>query len=204
MLKKQLNPLLTTLMLSLLFITSTPTYAGGFHYQLELTARLDATQNKQINAIAMSWIFDSQLSATLMDGEDLSENNRAKTLQRRASDILSGFSEMGYFTNVILNQDTLTTLKVEDYNLAYTDTSLLQLNMTLPLAKPIDLNTKGQELQIAISDPTAAGLATFVTTDHLLLGEQLINICNKPYLKKEQTETDDGHVLITEIMTIDC
>ncbi|WP_181389754.1 DUF1007 family protein [Leucothrix pacifica] len=204
MLKKQFNKLLSTLVLGLLFITSIQANAGGFHYQLELTARLDATPNGQLDSIEMSWIFDPQLSITLMDGEDLSEANRAETLQRRASNVLSSFAEMGYFTKVLLNRSTLMTLEVEDYNLDYTDTSQLQLSLKLPLAKPVNLNLKGQRLQIVISDPTAAGLATFVTTDHLLLGELLATTCNKPSLAKEQAESDDGHILVSETMTIDC
>jgi len=202
MLKKQMKTLLSAFLLCLLFVTSTTSNAAGFHYQINLTARLATAPSGELKGLEMSWLFDSELSQTLMDGEDLSPAKRAATLQRRAADILGGLEGMGYFTTVHLNQQVLATSKVEQFNLQLREGSQLQLNMTLPLAQAQSL--KGKQLQIVISDPTAVGLATFVTADKLLLNESLTASCSKPTLQKVQLGTTDDHVLMSETMTLNC
>jgi ABC-type uncharacterized transport system substrate-binding protein len=202
MIKKQLNTLLSTVVLCLLFVTSATSSAAGFHYQLNLTARLAMTPAGELSGIEMSWLYDSELSATLMDGEDLSEENRAATLNRRAADILNGLFEMKYFTNIHLDNQPLSTLRVEQYNLQLTESSQLQLNLTLPLAEAKSL--QGHQLQIVVSDPTAVGLATFLTADRLLLSDYQQSICKQPTLQQNQLGTEGDHILMSETMTVDC
>ncbi len=202
MLKKQLNTLIRTVVLCLLFATSATSSAAGFHYQLNLTARLATTPGGELTGIEMSWIYDAELSAILMDGEDLSEAKREETLQRRAADILNGLFEMSYFTKIYLDKRPLPTLRVEQYNLQFTDASQLQLNLTLPLKEAQSLI--GHQLEVVVSDPTAVGLATFLTEDRLLLNETLIGICKKPTLQQNQLESKGDHILMSETMTIDC
>lgn len=202
MVKKQLNTLLSTVVLCLLFVTSATTSAAGFHYQLNLTARLVTTPAGELSGIEMSWLYDTDLSATLMDGEDLSPEKRDETLKKRAADILDGLLEMKYFTNIYLDKKALTTLKVEQYNLQLTESSQLQLNLTLPLTEA--QNLKGHQLQVVVSDPTAVGLATFLTADRLLLSEYQESICEQPTLQQNQLGTEGDHVLMSETMTIDC
>ena len=202
MVKKQLNTLLSTVVLCLLFVTSATTSAAGFHYQLNLTARLVTTPAGELSGIEMSWLYDADLSATLMDGEDLSPEKRDETLKKRAADILDGLFEMKYFTTLYLNKQVLPTLKVEQYNLQLTKDALLQLNLTLPLAEAQSL--KGNQLQIVVSDPTAVGLATFLTADRLLLNDTLATMCEKPMLQQNQLGLEGDHVLMSETMSINC
>lgn len=202
MVKKQLNTLLSTVVLCLLFVTSATTSAAGFHYQLNLTARLVTTPAGELSGIEMSWLYDTDLSATLMDGEDLSPEKRDETLKKRAADILDGLLEMKYFTTLYLNKQVLPTLKVEQYNLQLTKDAQLQLNLTLPLAEAKSL--KGNQLQIVVSDPTAVGLATFLTADRLLLNDTLATMCEKPMLQQNQLGLEGDHVLMSETMSINC
>lgn len=202
MVKKQLNTLLSTVVLCLLFVTSATTSAAGFHYQLNLTARLVTTPAGELSGIEMSWLYDTDLSATLMDGEDLSPEKRDETLKKRAADILDGLLEMKYFTTLYLNKQVLPTLKVEQYNLQLTKDAQLQLNLTLPLAEAQSL--KGNQLQIVVSDPTAVGLATFLTADRLLLNDTLATMCEKPMLQQNQLGLEGDHVLMSETMSINC
>lgn len=203
MLKKQLNTLLSTALLCLLFVTSATSNAAGFHYQLNLTARLATTPTGELSGVEMSWIYDTELSATLMDGEDLSEANREETLKKRAADILDGLLEMKYFTTLYLDGQVQPTVAVEKYNLQLTKEKQLQLNLTLPLAEAQML--KGHLLQVVVSDPTAVGLATFLTADRLILSDEQKATCVEPTLEQKQLgDVDGGHTLMSETMTIDC
>ena len=203
MLKKQLNTLLSTALLCLLFVTSATSNAAGFHYQLNLTARLATTPTGELSGVEMSWIYDTELSATLMDGEDLSEANREATLKKRAADILDGLLEMKYFTTLYLDGQVQPTVAVEKYNLQLTQEKQLQLNLTLPLAEVQML--KGHLLQVVVSDPTAVGLATFLTADRLILSDEQKAMCVAPTLEQKQLgDVDGGHTLMSETMTIDC
>ncbi|RVU84263.1 DUF1007 family protein [Leucothrix sargassi] len=201
MLKKYLNTLSGAVLLGLLLLTSTA-HTAGFHYQLNLTAKLAALPDGKVNGVEMSWVYDPVLSATLMDGEDLSEANRAETLKRRAADILDGLLEMNYFTTIYLNKALVTTEKVEKYNLQLTDSGQLQLNLTLPFSEAKTLN--GRLLEVVVSDPTAIGLATFLSADRFILDSALEPICRQPTLEQKQLGEMDGHVLLSETMTIDC
>ena len=203
MVKKQLNTLLSAALLCLLFVTSATSSAAGFHYQLNLTARLVTTPTGELSGVEMSWIYDSELSATLMDGEDLSAANREATLKKRAADILDGLLEMKYFTTLYLDGKALPTVEVEKYNLQLTKESQLQLNLTLPLANAQQLN--GHLLEVIVSDPTAVGLATFLTADRLILNESQKKICADPTLEQKQLgDVDGGHTLMSETMTVNC
>ena len=203
MVKKQLNTLLSAALLCLLFVTSATSSAAGFHYQLNLTARLATTPTGELSGVEMSWIYDSELSATLMDGEDLSAANREATLKKRAADILDGLLEMKYFTTLYLDVKALPTVEVEKYNLQLTKESQLQLNLTLPLANAQQLN--GHLLEVIVSDPTAVGLATFLTADRLILNESQKKICTDPTLEQKQLgDVDGGHTLMSETMTVNC
>ena len=79
-----------TLLASALLVSASASFAAGsaFHYKLDLTARLVSTDSGELTGVEMSWLYDTELSETLMDGEDLSEANSEKTLKKRAADIL--------------------------------------------------------------------------------------------------------------------
>ncbi|MGB1311512.1 MAG: DUF1007 family protein [Leucothrix sp.] len=177
-------------------------FAAGFHYQLDLTAKLVNSPDKELTAIQMSWIYDKELSAILMDGEDLSETKRDATLKKRAADILSGLTEVKYFTTALLDKTPLTFDKVEKYSLRLNKESRLQMNLTLPLNTPQTL--QGSTLELIVTDDSAVGLATFIDTKHMLLGEQFSAICKQPELVQQTLAEIDGHAQVTETMTIDC
>lgn len=191
--------LLATTALTLAMQTS---FAAGFHYQLDLTAKLVGGPQGELTAIQMSWIYDKELSAILMDGEDLSEAKRETPLKERTPDILSGLTDVKYFTTVLLDKNALEFADAENYQLNLTKESRLQMNLTLPLKK--SQIVKGRTLEIIVTDDSAVGLATFIDTDHLLLGEQFETLCKKPTLVQKKLAEVDGHAQVTETMTIDC
>lgn len=198
-LSKKLLLLLTTLF----FSVSTGFAAGSaFHYQLDLTARLITNAEGEFTAVEMSWLYDPELSATLMDGEDLSESKREETLKKRASDILDGLKSVNYFTTIKVDNNDLKLKTVEQYNLQFTEQSRLQLNMTLPLETAAAL--KGHRLELVVSDSSAVGLATFVDPTHLILSEPLKEACQSPDLKQSELGVIDEHKIMSETMTVDC
>lgn len=176
--------------------------SAGFHYQLDLTAKLVNTPQNEVTAIQMSWIYDKELSAILMDGEDLSEAKKEETLKRRAADILTGLRDVKYFTTVSIDKKVIEYAEVETYALRLNKESRLQLNLTLPFKEK--QNLKGRSLEIVVTDDSAVGLATFIDTDHMLLSDELKALCKAPSLIQRTLAEIDGHAQITETMTIDC
>lgn len=192
------------LLASALLLSATNSFAAGsaFHYKLDLTARLVTTENAELTAVQMSWLYDPELSATLMDGEDLSEAKREETLEKRATDILDGLKGVNYFTTLKVDGNELDLKEVTQYNLNLVEQSRLQMNLTLPLDKPAAL--KGHKLEVIVSDSSAVGLATFVNPSHLNLDEPLKSACQAPQMTQSEMGMIDEHVVMSETMTVDC
>jgi len=194
-----------TLLASAVFIcvlSMQASLAAGFHYQLDLTAKLVNNPQNELTAIQMNWIYDKELSAILMDVEDLSEANKEASLEKRKAEIFKGLTEVKYFTTVLLNKNVLEVGKVENYKLRLNKESRLEMNLTLPLTKPQAL--QGNTLEIVVTDDSAVGLATFVDTSRMLLGEQFKSICQQPDLAQKKLAEVDGHAQVVETMTINC
>jgi len=198
----KLTSLIKFVVTSVLALTMQTSFAAGFHYQLDLTAKLVKNPQNKLTAIKMSWIYDKELSAILMDGEDLSEAKREATLKKRAADILSGLTDVKYFTSVSLDKKPIEFTVVETYTLRLNKESRLQMNLTLPLKENQKLN--GHVLEMVVTDDSAVGLATFIDTNHMLLGEHFKATCKAPTLVQKQLAEVDGHAQVTETMTIDC
>lgn len=195
-----LRLLTTSVVISLLAVQTS--FAGGYHYQFDLTAKLVNNPQKELSAVQMSWLYDKELSAILMDGEDLSEAKREETLKNRATDILNGFREVNYYTSLFLDEQPLGLAEVENYRLQLTKESRLQMNMTIPLKRNQPL--KGHTLEMVVADASGVVLATFNDKSHMLLGEEFAKGCKTPTLVQEQMAEIEGHAQVTETMTIDC
>ena len=176
--------------------------AAGFHYQLDLTAKLVNNPENELTAIQMSWIYDKELSAILMDGEDLSEENLEASLEKRTEEILSGLIDVKYFTTLVLDQKPLEFLAASHYKLRLTKESRLQMNLTLPIKNKEQI--KGRTLEIVVTDDSAVGLATFVDTSHMLLDDYYTTSCKAPTLVQKKLAEIDGHAQVLETMTLDC
>ena len=176
--------------------------AAGFHYQLDLTAKLVNNPENELTAIQMSWIYDKELSAILMDGEDLSEENLEASLEKRTEEILSGLIDVKYFTTLVLDQKPLEFLAASHYKLRLTKESRLQMNLTLPIKNKEQI--KGRTLEIVVTDDSAVGLATFVDTSHMLLDDYYTTSCKAPALVQKKLAEIDGHAQVLETMTLDC
>lgn len=192
------------LLASALLLSATNSFAAGsaFHYKLDLTARLVTTENAELTAVQMSWLYDPELSATLIDGEDLSEAKREETLKKRAADILDGLKGVNYFTTIKVDGNELELKEVTQYNLNLVEQSRLQMNLTLPLAKSAAL--KGHKLELIVSDSSAVGLATFVDPSHMNLDEPLKSTCQAPQMTQSEMGVIDEHIVMSETMTVDC
>jgi len=177
-------------------------FAAGFHYQLDLTAKLVNNSDNELTAIQMSWIYDKELSAILMDGEDLSEANVQATLKKRTADVLKGLTDVKYFTTLTLDGAPVVFDAFTDSSLLLAKESRLQMNVTLPLKKSEPV--KGRKLALIVTDDSAIGLATFIDTSHILMDDYYINSCQAPVLEQVKLAEIDGHAQVKETMTIDC
>ena len=137
-----------------------------------------------------------------MDGEDLSVAKRDAVLKRRAADILDGLKGMDYFTSLYLDDKQVHVAEVKEYTLNLAEENRLQLELTLPLKKAIDIS--GKKLLMKISDETGVGLATVSSADRVTLPMQLAKACKGPSLLKEDLGEIDGHRVLAETITVDC
>ena len=98
--------------------------------------KTDIVGNKtHILGFNMSWTFDAMTSAYMLDGEDLSAKNKARTLAKMTETLLENIHTERYFThfydgdtridNALAGKATLTQSKIK-----------LTLHFYLPLLKP--------------------------------------------------------------------
>lgn len=97
-------------------------------YQLELTAKLVNTSKNELSTIQMSWSYDKEMAAILVDGEDLSEAKREESLKNRAADILNNFNDRNYFTSLLWDKQPLEFAEAENYKLRLNDEARLELS----------------------------------------------------------------------------
>ena len=96
--------------------------------------------NKQITGLTMFWTFDLITTSYTLDGEDLSEQHRQKTLQSLADEMVGNLKENNYFTHFKKNDQVLlfkgayqAKLTLEDHKLTLAFFLELQEPLLLPV-----------------------------------------------------------------------
>ena len=116
------------------------------HSWIDLKTVIEGDQN-QITGFNMSWTFDAITSAYMLDGEDLSEENKAKALQEMADGILENLSQVHYFTYFYTDGAPTKYSLATDGNIVQGKTKLT-LNYFLPLSKSKLISDEALELLI--------------------------------------------------------
>jgi len=120
------------------------------HSWIDLKTEIEGNQN-QITGFKMSWTFDAMTSAYMLDGEDLSPENKAQTMQKVADSVMKNMMGEHYFT-YFYDGEIPIKYALARRGVLTQNRSKLTLDFELPLSKPKVLN--GNPLKLLIFEPS--------------------------------------------------
>lgn len=173
--------------------------AHDVHFTIDATSQLVEDADGRLTGIRMGWLHDAPLSQMILEGEDLTEGQRAATLKALADRLVGDLHSLGYFTHLTLDGKALPTAAVSDYQLELGEAQRLNLAFLLPLATPQDLT--GKRLDIALFDAAGAETLLYKDTGDIALGEKIKAACD---LTLEQKQQDDAHGGPAQIAHLQC
>ncbi|QLQ31810.1 MAG: DUF1007 family protein [Candidatus Thiothrix singaporensis] len=164
-------PYLSVLLLTL----SGQAFAHGFHYQLDVASQLQENANGELTGVRMNWFYDTEVTDMLLEGEDLSADKRAQTLQTIGQQVIADLGKLHYFTNLSLDGKPLALAAATDFHMDLSPDNHLNLNFLLPLPTPQNLH--GKHLDIAMADSTGSAVLAYKDVSRIRLGEKLAAAC---------------------------
>lgn len=174
--------LLTVIFICLLFFPTTKIMAHP-HSWVSVLTEVEG-DHKQINGLTMFWTFDMMTTSYTLDGEDLSEANRQKTLQSLASEMVRNLKENNYFTHFKQQQHLLLFKAPAQAQLVLEDHKLT-LHFYLELQEPLLLPITNLHLQVYEDDYYVDFL--WVKSDDLQLSENFIADCEFNIIEPKPT-----------------
>jgi ABC-type uncharacterized transport system substrate-binding protein len=188
-----LNILFTSLVL-----LPTQTFAHSYHYEMQVTNALQINDEKQLEALQLSFLYDSEVSNAMLQDE--------KDLDKLGKKLVNDLGKLGYFTQIKLNGKVLNTHQAKDIKLKNISVKgedgtydVLQLHFTLMLKKPASI-TKNSEIAFYHEDPTAAAILYYENAEHIVVGEQLKDNCKASV--KEKGKFEEGE--FPQIIRVNC
>jgi len=184
----------TTFLCLLLSLLITPSVYAHFHYEINATATLQANEKKQLKAIAMSWVYNEEVSGIMLRAD--------QTLNDLSDGIMSDLLKLDYFTRLEFNGKTVATTDVTSYKLekiTQNNKNLLKLSFVLPLKSPLYLQGKNT-LSIIHTDAGASASVFYRNTNHLIVGSSFTSFC-KPSVSAVK---DFSHGEVPETVNINC
>lgn len=147
-----------------------PVYAHSFHYQVNVSPQWQTDSAGKLTAVAMDWDYDPQVTSIMLEGEDLSPEHQAQTLQALTTRLIKDLAAVNYFTALQINDETALFNEPTDIQLrikAVDHAQRLQLHLQLPLQ--VAGNVLGKRLTLTLADPSGTGILTYPTADQIPL-----------------------------------
>lgn len=179
-------------------VLSGAVWADGFHYTITVDSQLQEDADGKLTGLRMQWLYDPTVSQMLLEGEDVSANQRAATLHSVATAIVGDLQAYAYFTRLTLAGQALPLGKVTDYQLELRADQRLQLGFTLPLAAAQPL--AGKRLELALADPAGTGALKHPDASHVKLGEKMAAVCQLSLQDRPQY----AHGEAAQAVTMEC
>jgi tRNA threonylcarbamoyladenosine biosynthesis protein TsaE len=186
---------------TLLLLGSTPVFAHGFHYHLNTTTTLEADAQDNLASLTMDWDYDDAASEFLLEGEDLSPDHQAQTLQTLNANIMRDLYKLGYYTYLKLDGQPVPLSKAGAATLQLLQGKNLDLHFTLPLEKPVAVSGKTLELELA--DPDGAGILSYADASKFKLPGAWQGNC-KTSLAKDPGALEPGQPPATNKAIVTC
>ncbi|WP_019615612.1 DUF1007 family protein [Psychromonas ossibalaenae] len=130
--------------------------------------------DSHISGFHMSWSFDAMTSMYMLDGEDLSPENRAETLQKLADSVIENMYNEHYFTYFYDDEKPVKYKTAQNAQLKQ-DKAKLILSFDLPLSKPQPLTA--DSLRLLIFEPSYYIDMSWKKSADIELSEALTRSC---------------------------
>lgn len=147
-----------------LWFASSVVWAHGFHYQIQAGTTLQTDGKGTLQTLQMDWLYDPEVTAIMLEGEDISPAQQAHTLQTLRDHMLKDLHKLGYFTSLTV-QDKPIALSAATTPSLTLENKRLHLRFTLPLQQPVNL--LNQPVKLALTDPDATGILSYQDTGHI-------------------------------------
>lgn len=172
-------------LLTLLTLTSQPSFAEHFHYFMDTETTFRMDQNQQIKSVDISWVYDEKMSALMK-----AQNPNLQALGKKTLDDLS---KNHYFTNIQFNKKPIKTEPVKQFQLQEISDKgkkLLQLDFTLPFAQPVTMQGKNK-FTWNFADPSGVAIIVYSKISGVRLDEQLRSHCKAKMWNNEDAQHGD-------------
>lgn len=120
------------------------------HSWVSLKTKIEGNENI-ISGFTMSWTFDSITSAYMLDGEDLSAENKSKTLAKIKDSVMENINLEHYFTYFYDGKEPIKYAFSNKGSLTQHG-SKLTLDFFVPLSKPKTISNR--PFKLAIFEPS--------------------------------------------------
>ncbi len=141
--KRYLARLAVLLLIS--FLPATALHAHP-HSWLDVKTTIEGKDN-HITGFSMSWTFDAMTSFYMLDGQDLSEKNKAQTFKNITLEIMDNLVLEHYFT-YFYDGETVIPYLPTDEGLLTQQENRLKLEFYIPLGEPKKLSNNPLKLQV--------------------------------------------------------
>jgi len=144
------------------------------HSWISMKTKIEGTGN-QITGLTMSWTFDSITSAYMLDGEDLSPENKSKTFKKITESVMENINLEHYFTYFYDGEDPIKYAFSNQGTLTQ-DKSKLTLDFYIPLSAPKTITNT--PLKLAIFEPSYYVDMSWDSENDIELAPELSKLCS--------------------------
>lgn len=169
-------------------------HSGGFHYKVSTSSLFYADTAGNLAGVRMNWVYDPEISATILDGWDTSEAG----MKKLGENMLADLYEAGYFTQFMMNDYPLPIDKIDQYSIKLTESGSIQLGLQLALQQAVDV--AGKEITLTLSDPDGTADMVYTGADRVALDEFLAAKCIKPELVSMPVDVNDHQLTIQTVV----
>jgi len=140
----------------------------------------------------MTWSFDADTSAYMLQGEDISPEHLQVTLQKLADGVIGNLFNEHYFT-YLYNGNTPVKYKSAIYPQMLIDKDKIVLSFELPLSSPIAFT--GKNLRLYIYDQTYFIDMSWLNKGNVQISEQLMSSCKDEIIEPKVSEAQRAYTL---------
>ncbi|MEH6452680.1 MAG: DUF1007 family protein [Psychromonas sp.] len=179
------------LILLLIVITAPMSTQAHPHSWVDMHTTVQG-ENQQITGLRMSWTFDAMTTAYMLDGEDMSEQNKQQTLDAVTQEVMENLYHEHYFTYFYNDDEPIKYKRAIDATTTQ-EKSRITLHFTLPLSKP--LNIDSQDLRLLVFEPSYYIDMSWKQNSDIALSDQLSKICSFDLIEPNPSQQQIEHAI---------
>ncbi|WP_028863966.1 DUF1007 family protein [Psychromonas aquimarina] len=177
--------------IALMVMSAAPSAQAHPHSWVDTKTVIQGSDS-HISGFHMSWTFDAMTSMYMLDGEDLSPENKTETLQKLADSVLENMYNEHYFTYFYDGEKSVKYKTAQNARLTQ-DKAKLILSFDLPLSRPQPLTT--DSLRLLIFEPSYYIDMSWKKSSDLQLSEALAQSCSFDLIAPNPTAEQMSYAL---------